>query len=127
MFMEPGETMHELIVKKSRFISYAAAADSEEAAKTYIADISRQHKKARHVAYAYVTPSATRHSDAGEPSGTAGLPLSNSIQRRNMENTVVVVVRYFGGVLLGKGGLIRAYGKAAGLALEALLKEGQFS
>ncbi|MDR0795531.1 MAG: YigZ family protein [Tannerella sp.] len=55
-----------------------------------------------------------------QPRGTAGLPLLHSMQRRNLENTVVVVVRYFGGILLGKGGLIRAYGKAAGLALEEM-------
>ena len=115
--------MHELIVKKSRFIAYATEADSEEKAKAYIAEISRGHKKARHIAFAYVTPTATRYSDDGEPHGTAGLPLLNSIQRRNMESIVVVVVRYFGGILLGKGGLVRAYGKAAGLALEALLRD----
>ena len=110
--------MHELIVKKSRFISYAMGVDNEEAAKTYIVEIAKQHKKARHVVFAYVTPDATRHSDAGEPHGTAGLPLLNSFQRRNMQNTVVVVVRYFGGILLGKGGLIRAYGKVAGKELD---------
>jgi len=117
--------VHELIVKKSRFISYAAQADSEEKAKACITEISRQHKKARHVAFAYITPNATRYNDDGEPRGTAGLPLLSSIQRRNTESVVVVVVRYFGGVLLGKGGLIRAYGKAAGLALEALLEESE--
>ena len=112
--------MHELIVKKSRFIAYAARIESEDKAKDYIAEISHLHKKARHVAFAYVLPNIARYSDAGEPHGTAGPPLLNSIQRRNMENTVVVVVRYFGGILLGKGGLIRAYGKAAGLALEVI-------
>jgi len=111
---------NELIVKKSRFISYAILIDSEEKAKAYIAEITRGHKKARHVTFAYVTPNAARYSDDGEPHGTAGLPLMNSIQRRNMDNVVVVVVRYFGGILLGKGGLIRAYGKAAGLALEGI-------
>jgi len=113
--------MQELIEKKSRFVSYAAGIESEDEAKEYIAEISRQHKKARHVVFAYVLPNIARYSDDGEPRGTAGLPLLNSIQRRNMENTVVVVVRYFGGILLGKGGLIRAYGKAAGLALEEML------
>ena len=112
--------MHELIVKKSRFISYAAGVDTEDKAKAYIAEISSRHKKARHVAFAYVLPNTARYSDDGEPHGTAGLPLLNSIQRRNMENVAVVVVRYFGGILLGKGGLVRAYGKAAGLALEYL-------
>ena len=113
----------EIIVKKSRFVAYAAGIGTEEEAKEYIAGISRENKKARHVAFAYVLPDVARFSDDGEPRGTAGLPLLNSIQRRNMENTVVVVVRYFGGVLLGKGGLVRTYGKAAGLALEAILAE----
>ena len=121
--LERNKAMHEIVVKKSRFIAYAAKIDSEDKAKAYIADISQQHKKARHVVFAYALPNIARYSDDGEPHGTAGLPLLSSIQRRNMENVSVVVVRYFGGILLGKGGLIRAYGKAAGAALEALLKE----
>ena len=112
--------MHELIVKKSRFVSYAAGIGIEDEAKGFIAEISRQHKKASAVAFAYVLPNIARYSDDGEPRGTAGLPLLSSIQRRNMENTIVVVVRYFGGTLLGKGGLIRAFGKAAGLALDEM-------
>ncbi|MCL2072280.1 MAG: YigZ family protein [Oscillospiraceae bacterium] len=115
--------MQEIIEKKSRFIGYAARMDSESKAKEYIAEITRQHKKSRHVVFAYILLTSTRYSDDGEPRGTAGLPLMNSLQRRGIENAVVVVVRYFGGILLGKGGLIRAYGKAAGLALEAMLKE----
>jgi len=114
---------HEIVIKKSRFIAYAADVDSEDGAKSFIDDISQQHKKARHVAFAYVLADAARYSDDGEPRGTAGLPLLNSIQRRNVVGAVVVVVRYFGGVLLGKGGLVRAYGKAAGLAMEELLAE----
>ena len=113
----------EHIVKKSRFVAYAAGIHTEEQAKAYIADIERENKKARHVVFAYALPGIARYSDAGEPRGTAGLPLLNALQRRNMENAVVVVARYFGGVLLGKGGLVRAYGKAAGLALEAMLGE----
>ena len=115
--------MYELVVKKSRFIACAAEIGSEDKAKAYIAEISRQHKNARHIAFAYLLPNVARYSDDGEPRGTAGLPLLNSIQRRNLENVAVVVVRYFGGILLGKGGLIRAYGKAAGRALEALTNE----
>ncbi|MCL2813934.1 MAG: YigZ family protein [Oscillospiraceae bacterium] len=112
--------MRELIVKKSRFVAYAAKIGSEDGAKAYIAEISKQHKRARHVAYAYVLPGAARCGDDGEPRGTAGPPILNSIQMRSMENVAVVVVRYFGGILLGKGGLIRAYGKAAGSALEEM-------
>jgi uncharacterized YigZ family protein len=109
--------MHEIVEKKSRFIGYAAQANSEDEAKAFIAKISAEHKKARHVAFAYVLSNTAKLNDDGEPKGTAGLPIYNVINRRDIKNVVVVVVRYFGGILLGKGGLIRAYGKAAGLAL----------
>ncbi|MCL2634524.1 MAG: YigZ family protein [Oscillospiraceae bacterium] len=105
-------------IKKSRFIGYAARVNSEDEAKAFIAKITAQHPKARHIAFAYVLPNTAKTNDDGEPKGTAGLPIFNVITRRNLQNVVVVVVRYFGGVLLGKGGLIRAYGKAAGMALE---------
>ena len=109
--------MHEIIEKKSRFIGYSARITSEEDAKVFIAEIAREHKKARHIAFAYVLPNTAKTNDDGEPRGSAGLPIYNVITRRNQQNVAVVVVRYFGGTLLGKGGLIRAYGKAAGLAL----------
>jgi uncharacterized YigZ family protein len=112
--------MQEIIEKKSRFIGYASLVSSEDEAKTFIATISKQHKKAQHVAYAYVLSNTAKTSDNGEPRGTAGLPIYNVITRRNLQNIVVAVVRYFGGTLLGKGGLIRAYGKAAGLAIDEL-------
>jgi len=118
--------MYEIIEKKSRFIGYAARVQSEDEAKNFIAEVAKPHKKARHVAFAYVlsatseSPASARFSDDGEPRGTAGLPLFNSISRRELENIVVVVVRYWGGTLLGKGGLIRAYGKAAGLAVDGI-------
>ena len=110
--------MYEIIEKKSRFIGYAARANSEDEAKAFIGEITREHPKARHIAFAYVLTNTARTSDDGEPRGTAGLPIYNVITRRGLMNVVVVVVRYFGGTLLGKGGLIRAYGKAAGLAIE---------
>ena len=112
--------MHELIVKKSRFVGYAAKVDTEDEAKAYIAEIAAKHPKAGHVTYAYVLHNTAKTNDDGEPRGTAGLPIYNVITRRNMQSIVVVVVRYFGGVLLGKGGLIRAYGKAAGLAISGI-------
>jgi len=110
--------MHEIIDKKSRFIGYAARVQSEEEAKAFIAEIAAEHKKARHIAYAYVLSNIAKMNDDGEPKGTAGLPIYNVITRRSLQNIVVVVVRYFGGTLLGKGGLIRAYGKASGLAID---------
>jgi uncharacterized YigZ family protein len=115
--------MHEIIEKKSRFIGYAAWVSSEDEAKRFIGDISKEHKKANHVTYAYVLSNTAKTNDDGEPKGTAGLPIYNVITRRDMKNIVIVVVRYFGGTLLGKGGLIRAYGKAAGLALDGLTSD----
>jgi len=112
--------MPELIEKKSRFIGYAARIHSEAEARAFVANITTEHKKARHVAFAYVLPNTAKMHDDGEPRGTAGLPIYNVIERRNLQNIVVVVVRYFGGTLLGKGGLIRAYGKTAGLAIDEM-------
>ena len=112
----------EMIVKKSRFIAYPKKISSEEEAKTFIDEITLEHKRARHVAFAYALLNTVKCSDAGEPRGKAGQPILNAIQRRNLCGVVVVVVRYFGGVLLGKGGLIRAYGKAAGRSLDNLSK-----
>jgi len=112
--------MHEIIEKKSRFIGCAARVNTEDEAKEFIAGVSKEHKKANHVTYAYVLSNTAKTSDDGEPKGTAGLPIYNVITRRSLVNVVVVVVRYFGGTLLGKGGLIRAYGKTAGLALDGL-------
>ena len=113
----------EMVEKKSRFISVAARVGAEDDAKAKIAEMARQHKRANHVTFAYVLPSIERYGDDGEPRGTAGLPLLSSIKRRGLESTVVVVARYFGGILLGKGGLIRAYGKSAGLALDGMLDD----
>ena len=110
--------MSELIEKKSRFIGYAKQVDSEDEAKAYIKEISSEHPKANHVTFAYVLSNTAKTNDAGEPKGTAGLPIYNVITRRNIQNIVVIVVRYFGGTKLGKGGLIRAYGKTAGLAID---------
>ena len=110
--------MNEIVEKKSRFIGYAKRAETEAEAKAYIAEVASEHPKARHVTFAYVLHNTAKTNDDGEPRGTAGLPIYNVITRRNLQNIVVIVVRYFGGTLLGKGGLIRAYGKAAGLAIE---------
>ncbi|MCL2577651.1 MAG: YigZ family protein [Defluviitaleaceae bacterium] len=115
----------EIIEKKSRFIGYAAPVNTEDEAKAFIAKIAAEHKKARHIAFAYVLSNTAKTNDDGEPKGTAGLPIYNVINRRVLKNVVVVVVRYFGGILLGKGGLIRAYGKAARLAIEDFLEKNE--
>ncbi len=106
--------------KKSRFIGYAKPVSSEEEALGYIAAIKKRHWDATHNVYAYQIggrQEKEKSSDDGEPSGTAGRPVLEVIKKRNLRNTVVVVTRYFGGVLLGAGGLVRAYTKAAQAAI----------
>lgn len=106
----------EIVVKKSRFISYAESISGEESAKKFIDSIKEKHKDASHNTYAYVIGKETkteRYSDDGEPSGTAGMPILEKIRHFGLTDTVVVVTRYFGGTLLGTGGLARAYSKGA--------------
>jgi len=110
----------EIIEKKSRFVAYASRINSEDEAIAFIDERTHEHKKARHIVFAYVLENIEKYSDACEPRGTAGLPVLSAIKRRGLCGVVVVVIRYFGGILLGKCGLIRAYGKAAGKALEYL-------
>ena len=114
--------MVELIIKKSRFISYASYITDEIEAKSIIESITKEHKRCRHVVFAYRVRDIEKFDDAGEPSGTAGIPTLSAIKRRELDNVIVVTVRYFGGILLGKGGLIRAYGKCAGTELDRLVR-----
>lgn len=112
----------ELIEKKSRFIAYVFAIRHEEEAQAILAAHRKQYWDARHHCFAYVLDGANpvmRFSDDGEPSGTAGKPILEVLQHAEVENTLVIVTRYFGGVLLGAGGLVRAYTKATVLGLEA--------
>ena len=110
-----------LIERKSRFIGYLAHASNEEEAKEYIDLIRDMHPEANHHVWCYVLGGGTvvRASDDGEPSGTAGRPVSEVILREGLTDVVCVVVRYFGGILLGAGGLIRAYASGAKGALDA--------
>ncbi|MDO5100437.1 MAG: YigZ family protein [Eubacteriales bacterium] len=112
----------ELVEKKSRFIAYVFAVRHEEEAQTILAAHRKEYWDARHHCYAYILDGANpvmRFSDDGEPSGTAGKPILEVMQHAEVENTLVIVTRYFGGVLLGAGGLVRAYTKATVLGLEA--------
>lgn len=110
--------------KKSEFIGYAKRVQNEEEAKEFVNEIKSLHKQARHNCWAYVIGSnmnIQRYSDDGEPQGTAGIPVLEVIKKSGITDVVIVVTRYFGGILLGTGGLVRAYTKAAGMAI----KEGQ--
>jgi uncharacterized YigZ family protein len=113
-------TVAEIQEKKSLFIAYATPVASEEEAQNFIADIKKQHPDARHHVYAYQIGAGRqikRFTDDKEPAGTAGKPVLEAIDKSGLTNTVIVVVRYFGGILLGSGGLTRAYSKAAVLSL----------
>ena len=111
----------ELVVKKSRFIAHIAPAGSVQEAEDVIAAVRRQHWDARHNCTAMitgVTADQARSSDDGEPSGTAGIPMLEVLRRRGLTDVVAVVTRYFGGVKLGAGGLVRAYSTAVSDALD---------
>ncbi|KJU70851.1 YigZ family protein [Clostridium baratii] len=108
--------------KKSEFIGYAKRVESEEEAKEFINEIKSMHKQARHNCFAYVIGEnygIQRYSDDGEPQGTAGIPILEVMKKQGVTDCAIVVTRYFGGILLGAGGLTRAYTKGASIALKA--------
>ena len=110
----------EFIEKKSRFIGHIWCVESEEEALSKIQEMKKQHYDASHNCWAYVIrDGAMRFSDDGEPGGTAGNPMMQVLQREQLYNVVCVVTRYFGGILLGAGGLVRAYTKGAKIAIDA--------
>ena len=104
----------EFAEKRSRFISHLLPVESEEDARAFIAQMKKQYYDARHNCWCYLIGENTvRYSDDGEPQGTAGQPMLNVFRREGVTNVVCVVTRYFGGILLGAGGLTRAYSKGA--------------
>ncbi|WP_328890219.1 YigZ family protein [Streptomyces sp. NBC_00316] len=115
--------VHETEINRSRFICALAPAATEQEAQDFVARIRREHPTASHNCFAYVVgadASVQKASDDGEPGGTAGVPMLQMLMRREMRYVVAVVTRYYGGVKLGAGGLIRAYGGVVGEALDAL-------
>ena len=106
----------EKIIEKSRFLTYSTHVESEEEAKAFIAEIRKAHSLATHVCYAFIadkTGNLQRFSDDGEPQGTAGVPILEVLKAQKLFETAVAVVRYFGGIKLGAGGLVRAYSSSA--------------
>ncbi len=114
-----GDGQGEYVEQKSRFLSFVHHVENQRQTADIIADYKKRFWDASHVCYAYVLRSGEmKYSDAGEPKGTAGLPALEVLRREEIFNVICVIVRYFGGTLLGAGGLTRAYAKAAKLALD---------
>ncbi|MEI5907591.1 YigZ family protein [Bacillus spongiae] len=110
-----GYGEHEILIQKSRFIAYVNRAETEEAAQHFIEQIKKKHWNASHNCSAYLIGERNqiqKANDDGEPNGTAGIPILEVLKKRDLKDTVVVITRYFGGIKLGGGGLIRAYGRA---------------
>lgn len=100
-------------IKKSKFISYYYEVNSTLEVKSILEALKKEHKKARHIPYAYKIDTISKKSDDKEPSNTAGTPIYNILEKNNLNHILIVVVRYFGGIKLGAGGLLRAYSNAA--------------
>lgn len=107
--------------KRSEFIGYLMPVTTNDDAVSFIQSVKAGHRKAKHHVYAYILRDSniTRYSDDGEPQGTAGVPVLEVLQKRNLTDLCCVVVRYFGGILLGGGGLVRAYSHSASLTCDA--------
>jgi len=114
-----SESSAEIVEKNSRFIASVKPVSTREEAEAFIEEIRSKNRTANHNVYAYVLRENNyqKHSDDGEPGGTAGMPVLNVLLKQELTDTVVVVTRYFGGVLLGTGGLVRAYSASAALGI----------
>jgi len=117
-----GYGEYELIIQKSRFIAHIQRVETEEKAQEFIQEIKKRHKDATHNCSAYLIGENNhiqKANDDGEPSGTAGVPILEVLKKKDLKDTVAVITRYFGGIKLGAGGLIRAYGKATSEGIAA--------
>ncbi len=113
-----GEVKNEIIIEKSRFITYLFNVDSSQKAKDKIQEIRKEHNEATHVVYAYILENDSRSNDDNEPKGTAGLPTLEVLRKENLINVLAITVRYFGGIKLGASGLLRAYTKGVSESLK---------
>lgn len=111
------EITSEIIINKSKFITILTNINDIDKVKEKLEEIKKQYKDATHYCYAYIINNHERCSDNGEPSGTAGMPILNVLKQNDLTNILCVVIRYFGGIKLGAGGLIRAYSTSASVAL----------
>ena len=119
-FIPAGSGESELVEKRSRFLGHVRRVENEDEARAFVAEMKKKYYDARHNCWCYLLKDGPeRYSDDGEPQGTAGIPMLEVFRREGVTNAVCVVTRYFGGVLLGTGGLLRAYTQSAKDALDA--------
>ena len=124
MYTISSDIKNEIIINKSKFICVYKKVYNEEDALKYIANIKYEYKDATHYCYSYIIDNTKRFNDDGEPGGTAGMPILNVLENNNLNYIVCIVIRYFGGIKLGAGGLVRAYSKSASECLKiATIKE----
>jgi uncharacterized YigZ family protein len=110
----------EIVIQKSRFICQAKRVETEKEATQFLMDVKKEHWNATHNCYAYViTSQIQKSSDDGEPAGTAGRPILEMIHTKELTHTAIIITRYYGGIKLGTGGLVRAYSQGASAAIEA--------
>lgn len=118
MYIIDKDIENEIIIKKSRFITKLYYIEDVNKVNDIIDEIKKEYKKCTHVCYAYIIGSKIKAFDDNEPSGTAGRPILNVLEKKNVNNILCVVIRYFGGIKLGVGGLVRAYTKSASEAFK---------
>ena len=120
MYIIDKNIENEIIIKKSKFITKLYYIDDENEVKDIINSLKKEYKKSTHICYAYIVNRKEKAVDDGEPSHTAGKPILNVLQKKNVTNILCVVIRYFGGIKLGAGGLVRAYTKSASDAFKLI-------
>lgn len=124
MYVIDKDVSNEIIIKNSRFITFLFKIETKNEIENKLELIKKNHPKATHYCYAYITSEFKKSSDDGEPGGTAGIPILNVLEKEKLTNVLAIVVRYFGGIKLGAGGLVRAYSKSI---TEALSKTNYIS
>lgn len=124
MYVIDKDVSNEIIIKNSRFITFLFKIETKNEIENKLELIKKNHPKATHYCYAYITSEFKKSIDDGEPGGTAGIPILNVLEKEKLTNVLAIVVRYFGGIKLGAGGLVRAYSKSI---TEALSKTNYIS
>lgn len=128
MYTIKEDVKAEIIINKSRFIGILKSVDNVDDINDILYNIKNEYKDATHYCYAYIIDNTKRFNDDGEPGGTAGMPILNVIEQNNLNHVIIVIIRYFGGIKLGAGGLVRAYSKISSecvkLATLATLEDG---